>query len=103
MTKKFKIAVLVATTLGCGIAYEGGENVVLIDNGADLASDYTRTLRPMEAVESGGIVANERISRGLVVKGVSTPARTRAGGDIIDLFDNPTSAYQIGDESRQFD
>lgn len=74
MTKKFKIAVLGATTLGCGIAYEGGESVVLIDNGADLASDYTRTLRPMEAVKSGGIVACELMRRGLVGKGVSTPA-----------------------------
>ena len=74
MTKNFKIAVIGATSLGCGIAFEGRENVVLIDEGVDLASDYTRTLRPMEAVKSGGIVANELIRRGLVGRGVSTPS-----------------------------
>lgn len=74
MTKKFKVAVLGATALGCGIAYEGGENVVLIDAGADLAADYTRTLRPMRPVSPGNIVANELIRRGLVGRGVSTPA-----------------------------
>lgn len=74
MIRKFKTAVLGATALGCGIAYAGGDNVVLIDEGADLAADYTRTLRPMSAVSAGGIVARELIRRGLVGRGVSTPA-----------------------------
>lgn len=74
MARKFKTVVLGATALGCGIAYAGGDSVVLIDEGADLAVDYTRTLRPMSAVSAGGVVAQELISRGLVKHGVSTPA-----------------------------
>ena len=73
MEEIFDVAVLGATALGCGIAFEGGGRTILIDEGVTLCADYTRTLRPM-TLKGSGLLADELRKRGLVGRGVSTPA-----------------------------
>ena len=73
MERILDVAILGATALGCGIAFEGGKRTVLIDEGVTLCSDYTRTLRPM-TLNDGGILAYELRKHQLIGRGVSTPA-----------------------------
>ena len=104
METVFSTAVLGATALGCGIAFEGGGRVVLLDEGVTLCSDYTRTLRPMTLGDRGGRLADELRARGLAGRGVSTPALDgimcgllKSSGAELLLCCRPTSVERVGD------